>query len=125
MWALFAHTYVGVAYKKIIQSFDWWYVKPFYVSEINILRKIALCLWIYLHEKEYIAFVISNYFIILILIYKALKICKFFYFSLSEKVCLKFKTFPFKHIIIWSFKLDRRVAYKVCAVIFFKVNLLR
>ena len=61
MWALFAHTYVGVAYKKIIQSFDWWYVKPFYVFEINILRKIALCLWIYLHEKEYMAIEISNY----------------------------------------------------------------
>ena len=61
MWALFAHTYVGVAYKKIIQSFDWWYVKPFYVFEINILRKIALCLWIYLHEREYMAIEISNY----------------------------------------------------------------
>ena len=60
MWALFAYTFVGVAYKKIIQSFDWWYVKPFYVFEINILSKIALCLWIYLHEEEYMAIEISN-----------------------------------------------------------------
>ena len=78
MWALFAHTYVGVAYKKIIQSFDWWYVKPFYVFEINILRKIALCLWIYLHEREYMANEISNS---VVLLYKSLKTCKFFHFS--------------------------------------------